>query len=123
MDTREIYSIQDGVDVLEKLLKEELGLGYNTVCAITDQFRINFLYINWIRFQRANCVGCVSGPEECDVAYGRNEYRGSYDKIKAGQIQSCPARVNGTMMVERGKGIESVDLADHKFNVVVEEGE
>ena len=48
MDTREIYSIQDGVDVLEKLLKEELGLGYNTVCAITDQFRINFLYI-WIK--------------------------------------------------------------------------
>jgi len=120
-DTREIYSIQDCQDIVDMLLEEELGCGECVREAIQERLRHEFKYVNWLRFKHANCPGCVCSPEECDIFYGRNEFHGTWEKIVNGKIQSCPARVNGTMFFDTGKpeeGIRHIDLADHKFNVV-----
>ncbi|HEA68223.1 MAG TPA: hypothetical protein ENI07_15595 [Desulfobacterales bacterium] len=120
-DNREIYSIQDCINILEEVLKEQLGLGDYVREAVCDEVERKFEYVNWDRFQSANCPGCVSGPDDCDIAYGKGEWGGAWQKIVDGNMQSCARRVNGTMQfntAEQEKGIHPIDIADHEFNVV-----
>lgn len=120
-DKREIYSIIDFVNIAEEILKEELNYGENVIAALLSRFVKEFDYINWYRFIDANCAGCVSGPKECDIAYGRGKAKGVWRKIIAGEMQSCPCRVNGTLLVDNTQNklkIESIDLAEHRFKVV-----
>lgn len=117
VDKREIYSIRDAQDIIEKVLKDELGLGYEVIEAINKRIGIEFDYINWVRFQRACCPGCVSSPDECSVAYGRDEFYGVWDKIHKGEITRCPARVNGTFTFEEGAK-KNIDLQGDAYTVV-----
>ena len=117
-DTREIYSIQDCKKIVEEVLEEELSLGMNVIECLVDEIEKQFKYVNWIRFQDANCPGCVSGPKECDIAFGRGEYSGTWKKINAGEIQDCPARGGGGTFVQDEKGFRKIDIASHNFSVV-----
>ena len=120
-DMREIYSIQDCLHIIEEVLEEQLGIKDRVIEAIQKEVNRQFKYVNWIRFQHANCPGCVSAPTECDIACGRKEHEGSWKRIVAGEFQSCPARVGGTMMFDSNKpeeGLQHIDIAEHRFNVV-----
>ena len=122
MDTREVYSIQDCLDVLDEVLEEELGLGFNIKKKISELIEQGFQYVNWNRFKHANCPGCVGSPEECDIAYSRGECVDCWKQINADQMQSCPVRCGGTFgfnIDEPKDGLVTIDLADHKFNVVL----
>lgn len=116
-DTREIYSIQDCLDVIEDILEEELGLGFNLIQAISEMFAEGFESTNWNRFKHANCPGCVRSPSDCDIQGGGNCI-GIWHKIKAGQIQACPIRAGGTTSFSHEDGFKNIDIADHKFNVI-----
>lgn len=117
-DTREIYSIQDCLDVIEDILEKELGLGFHLIEAISEIITKDFEYTNWNRFKHANCVGCVTSPGDCDISHGRGNHIGIWHKIVAGKIQSCPARIGGTTSFSPEEGFRNIDIASHKFNVV-----
>lgn len=120
-DTREIYSIQDCLDVVEDMLKDELGLGFSLVQALSEIITRGFKYTNWNRFKHANCPGCVRSPDDCDVGHDSEMWK----RINAGKVQACPSRGGGTMSFSREEGFRNIDIANHKFNVVkpFEEGE
>lgn len=117
-DTREIYSIQDCLDVVEDILEKELGLGYKLIQAISKIITKDFHHTNWNRFKHANCPGCATNPDDCDINYGRGKHTGIWQKIVAGKTQACPARCDGTISFNPEEGFRNIDIADHKFNVV-----
>ena len=80
-DKREIYSIQDCLDIVAEQLEKQFGFQEDVAEAFCNAVERGFKYVNWNRFKNANCPGCVSGPDECDIAYGRKEYRGTWAKI------------------------------------------
>lgn len=108
-----IYSKADFENAIEHGLKDFFG--YELIECISER-AIKELdnYVNYYRFTDRNCPGCVSGPEECDVAYGRNKGRDIFDKAKKGKVFDCPCRINGTMCFSREEGIKEIDISDRE---------
>jgi len=117
-DDREIYSIQDAQDILEKVLNDQLGLGDKVIEVLNEILRSEFEYINWIRFCRTCCPGCVSGPEECVISRGVYPHQDIWKKIVAGEATRCPARTNGTMVFSPEEGMQKIDLQGDDYTVV-----
>jgi len=106
-----IYSLDDIESAIFDAVEDTFNWNYD----LTDWFSKKIKdkisrYANWYRFQDRNCPGCVNSPKECDVAYGRGEYKDVWEKAYKGVLFDCPARGNGTMMVKNGK-VEGVDLS------------
>jgi hypothetical protein len=122
-DKREIYSIADFEDILRGVLEEELGLGDAILETLQEEVRKEFRYVNWIRFKATLCGGCVAGPEECDVAYGRQGARGVWKRIVNGEkFSKCPCRVNGTILFDTAEGtLQEIDLSENEAYNVVEQ--
>jgi len=102
-------------------LTEELGLGDNVIEILQRLMTDHFQYVNWIRFQRTLCSGCVASSAECDVAYGRNRGKGVWERIVNGEkFTKCPARGDGTFMVNSHTGeMKILDLSKgESYNVV-----
>ena len=118
-DEREIYSIPDIEEIIENVLSEELGLGTSVINALKKQIRHEFQYINWIRFQRVFCGGCVSSPEECEM----NRNIGVWKRIVNGEkFTECPFRTNGTFAFDVNSGAKvKIDLSEGETYTVVEQ--
>ena len=104
-----IYCINDFEEAIEDALEDMFGPNLREF--ITKQARDRLQrYVNWYRFMDRNCQGCVSGPKECDLAYGRGRAEGCWNAAKAGKLFDCPVRTNGTFAFgPRGK--EDIDLS------------
>ena len=108
------FSTQDVEHAIEGINESTLNLGSDTLehfigKVVSEMER----YANVGRFFRRNCVGCVSGNNECDFVYGRGVARGCWDKARKGELFDCPVRTNGTCLFSPEKGkVESIDISD-----------
>jgi len=115
-----IYCEEDVKQAIEEAIKDTFNWEYNLVKFFSEEVIKNLKeYTNLYRFYRRNCVGCVSGKDECDFAYGRGKAKGAWEKAKKGEIFDCPVRINGNGIFntqEPEKGIQEIDISDRKKN-------
>ena len=107
-----IYEANDVREAIEDALEEILP-GYKLREFITKEvIKALKQKVNYYRFTDRNCGGCVSGPDECDLACGRGKGKNGYAKAINGDIFDCPVRCNGTMSFSPSEGMKRVDISD-----------
>lgn len=112
-ETKYIYCEDDIKQAIENTVKDTFNWEYELVNFFSGKV-IDCLkfYTNIYRFYDRNCVGCVCGNKECDIATGKGECYGCWEKARRGEIFDCPVRVNGTMNFIPGRGLEKIDISD-----------
>ena len=106
-----IYCINDFEEAIEDALEDMFGPDLREFIVKRAREKLE-QYVNWYRFMNRNCPGCVSGPKECDVAYGRDRGAGCWEQAKNGKLFDCPVRTNGTIAFSSNGTIKDIDLSE-----------